>query len=191
MIARIDGSLAVTARHHRVVVHHPLSIWILLMSIRQNPHTRRLAPTVLAPMVLAKMVLASALVAGTLSACGSPSGANDDTVPVPSPSQGIVAGTLEARVDRAAQTISLRNATGSDVGYMIIEKDMMTVALMPPCGTSCPTIQPGGSASVKYSSISGYTPQAKEARVLWWTYTRHADGTRTTQGGVNTVSISL
>jgi len=191
MIARIDGSLAVTARHHRVVVHHPLSIWILLMSIRQYPHTRRLAPMVLAPMVLAKMVLASALVAGTLSACGSPSGANDDTAPVPSPSQGIVAGTLEARVDRAAQTISLRNATGSDVGYMIIEKDMMTVALMPPCGTSCPIIQPGTSASVKYSSISGYTPQAKEARVLWWTYTRHADGTRTTQGGVNTVSITL
>lgn len=161
------------------------------MSIRPNPHTRRLAPTVRAPMVLAKMVLASALIAGTLIACGSPSGANDDTVPVPSPSQGIVAGTLEARVDRAAQTISLRNTTGFDVGYMIIEKDMMTVALMPPCGTSCPIIQPGASATVKYSSIGGYTPQAKDARVLWWTYTRHADGTRTTQGGVNTVSITL
>jgi hypothetical protein len=44
---------------------------------------------------------------------------------------------------------------------------------------------------VKYSAINGYTPQAKEARVLWWTYKRNADGSRTAQGGVNTTNITL
>jgi hypothetical protein len=102
-----------------------------------------------------------------------------------------VAGTVEVKADRAASILTLRNTTASEVGYMVLEKDMMTVALMPPCGTSCPIIQPGASASVKYSNIGGYTPQAKEGRVLWWTYKRNTDGTRTTQGGVNTINITL
>ncbi len=151
------------------------------MSNHPHPRSLRLAPT----------VLASALIACSLTACGSPSAADGDASQVPSPNQGIVAGTLEARADRAAQTLTLRNTTEFEVGYMVIEKDMMTVALMPPCGNSCPIIVQGASATVKYASIAGYTPQAKEARVLWWTYKRNADGTRTTQGGVNTISITL
>jgi len=151
------------------------------MSNRPNPRTRRLVPT----------VLASALVACTLTACSAPSGAEDDSTRIPAPNRGIVAGTLEARVDRASQTLSLRNTTEFEVGYMVIEKDMMTVALMPPCGNSCPILVQGASVTVKYSNIGGYTPQAKEGRVLWWTYKRNTDGTRTTQGGVNTINITL
>ncbi len=151
------------------------------MSNRPNPRTLRLAPT----------VLASALLACTLTACGSPSGADDDSTRVPAPKQGIGAGTLEARVDRATQTLSLRNSTEFEVGYMVIEKDMATIALMPPCGNSCPILVQGASVTVKYSNIGGYTPQSKEGRVLWWTYKRNADGTRTTQGGVNTINITL
>lgn len=150
------------------------------MSNRPPSRLRRAAPT----------VLASAMIACTLIACGSPSAA-DDPDQVSSPNQGIVAGTLEARVDRAAQTLSLRNTTAFEVGYMVIEKDMMTVALMPPCGNNCPIVVQGASATVAYNSIAGYTAQAKEARVLWWTYKRNADGTRTTQGGVNSVTVTL
>lgn len=145
-----------------------------------HPRAARLAPT----------ILFSALAACALTACESPSG-NDDDTRIPAPNQGIVAGTLEARVDRAAQTLTLRNTTEFEVGFMVIEKDMMTVALMPPCGNSCPILVQGATTSVKYSAINGYTPQAKEARVLWWTYKRNADGSRTTQGGVNTTNITL
>jgi len=144
----------------------------------------------LRPRRLAPAVLASALIACSLTACGSPSGA-DDADQESSPNQGIVAGTLEARADRATQTLSLRNTTAFEVGYMVIEKDMMTVALMPPCGNSCPIVVQGASVTVAYNSIAGYTAQAKEARVLWWTYKRNADGTRTTQGGVNSVTVTL
>jgi hypothetical protein len=49
----------------------------------------------------------------------------------------------------------------------------------------------GASTTVKYSEIGGYTPQAREGRVLWWTYKRNADGSRSTQGGVNTINITL
>jgi hypothetical protein len=156
------------------------------MSNRPNSRSWRLAPTRLAPTLVA-----SVLLAGTMGACSSPSGADDDSTRVPSPNQGIVAGTLEARVDRTAQTLSLRNTTEFEVGYMVIEQTLMTVALMPPCGNSCPILVQGASATVKYSNIGGYTPQAKEARVLWWTYKRNADGTRSTQGGVNTINITL
>lgn len=141
---------------------------------------RRLAPT----------VLASALVACTLTACSNAPSATEDST-APSPNQGIVAGTLEAKSDRSAQTITLRNTTEFEVGYMVVEKDMAIIALMPPCGSTCPILVQGASASIKYTSIGGYTPQAKDARVLWWTYKRNADGTRTTQGGVNTINITL
>ena len=145
-----------------------------------HPFAGRLAPT----------VFVSALAVCALSACSAPSGADDSAI-APSPNQGIVAGTLEARADRAAQTLTLRNTTEFEVGFMVIEKDMMTIALMPPCGNSCPILVQGATTTVKYRDIGGYTPVAKEARVLWWTYKRNADGSRTTQGGVNTISITL
>jgi hypothetical protein len=140
---------------------------------------------------LAPTVLISSLLASALAGCANaPSGA-DDASPTPSPNQGIVAGALETKVDRSAQSLTLRNTTEFDVGYMVVEKDMMTVALFPPCGTSCPIVVPGATATVPYANIGGYTPQAKEARVMWWTYRRNADGSRTAQGSVNTITITL
>lgn len=147
-----------------------------------HPLASRLAPT----------VLASALFACGAAACsGAPSGAEDAANRAPSPNQGIIAGTLEVKVDRSAKSLTLRNTTEFEVGYMVIEKDMMTIALMPPCGNSCPILSQGASTTVNYTAIAGYTPQAREGRVLWWTYKRNADGTRTTQGGVNTINITL
>jgi hypothetical protein len=151
------------------------------------PHANRTTPR---PPRLVPSVLTAALIAATLTACGAPSGTNDGTAE-PSPNQGIVAGTVEVKADRAASILTLRNTTASEVGYMVLEKDMMTVALMPPCGNSCPILVQGASVTVPYANISGFTPQAKEGRVLWWSYKRNADGTRTTQGGVNVVSFTL
>jgi hypothetical protein len=153
---------------------------IMPQSNRMSPRATRLVPAVLSVL----------LMAGTMTACGAPSGTDDGTAE-PAPNQGIVAGALEVKVDRTARVLTLRNTTASEVGYMVLEKDMMTIALMPPCGNSCPILVQGASATVPYASIGGYTPQAKEGRVLWWSYKRNADGTRTTQGGVNTVSITL
>lgn len=141
-----------------------------------------------APLRLAPTVLLSAIAASTLVGCANtPSGADEATTP----GQGIVAGTLEAKVDRVAQTITLRNTTEFEVGYMVVEKDMVTITLFPPCGTNCPIAVQGATATVKYADIGGYTPQAREARVMWWTYRRNADGSRTAQGGVNTVNVTL
>lgn len=153
---------------------------IVPQSNRMSRRGTRLVPAVLSVL----------LMAGTVTACGAPSGTDDDTAE-PAPNQGIVAGALEVKVDRTARVLTLRNTTASEVGYMVLEKDMMTIALMPPCGNSCPILVQGASVTVAYASIGGYTPQAKEGRVLWWSYKRNADGTRTTQGGVNTVNITL
>jgi hypothetical protein len=100
-----------------------------------------------------------------------------------------VAGTLEATA--AKPVLTLRNTTEFVVGYMVVEKNMATVALFPPCGNNCPTIRQGESVAVSYSSIAGYTPAAREAIVMWWTYARRADGSLAPQGAVNTINVRL
>ncbi|MCA0375796.1 MAG: hypothetical protein LCH84_09020 [Gemmatimonadetes bacterium] len=122
----------------------------------------------------------------TLVACNS----NDAAAPTtPRPSQGIVAGTLEATA--AKPTLTLRNTTEFVVGYMVVDKDMATVALFPPCGQNCPTIVQGQQATVDYSRIAGYTERSTEAIVMWWTYQRAADGTLAPTGGVNSTRVRL
>ena len=139
---------------------------------------------------LAPTVFASALLACSVSACiGWPTG--NDSGSSPSPDEGIAAGTLEVNVDRVGKSLTLRNTTEFEVGYMVIEKDMLVVALFPPCGQQCPILVQGARVTVPFTDIAGYTPQAREARVLWWTYRRNADGTRTAQGAVRTTNIML
>lgn len=140
---------------------------------------------------LSRHVVASSLaigIVGGATACSSPSVADTPT-PSPAPTQGIVAGTLQ--VSAARPTLTLRNTTEFVVGYMVIEKDMATVALFPPCGDKCPTIVQGASASVAYGEIAGYTDKSSEAIVMWWTYVPDRDGKLTPQGAVNTVKVRL
>lgn len=130
-------------------------------------------------------MLASALF---LAACG---GENSITT---APTQntgnnGIVAGTLEAKAARPVLT--LRNTTEFVVGYMVVDKDQLVVALYPPCGQNCPTLVQGASASVNYGSISGYTAASREATVMWWKYVRRADGSLQPEGGVQTINVRL
>lgn len=146
-----------------------------------HPFAARLAPT----------VLASALFACGAAACGGAPSGTDDPDRSPAPNQGIVAGTLEVKVDRGTKSLALRNTTEFEVGYLVVEKNMAIVAMFPPCGAQCPVLVQGAAASVPYSAIGGYSAQAKEALVLWWTYRRNADGTRTAQGAVNTINVTL
>lgn len=133
-------------------------------------------------------VLRSTAVAALLLATAACS--NEEKVADPtSPNQGIVAGTLE--VTAANSTLTLRNTTESIVGYMVVDKDQMVVALFPPCGSQCPTLAQGTTATVNYSNISGYTSKSTVAIVMWWTYTRAADGSLQAQGGVQSKRITL
>jgi len=74
---------------------------------------------------------------------------------------------------------------------MSVDKDQMVVALYPPCGQNCPTLVQGQSVAVNYSAITGYTPASREATVMWWKYTRRADGSLQPEGGVQTVNVRL
>jgi hypothetical protein len=128
---------------------------------------------------------------GLLAACSdSPAGnvLTEDTA-TPSPNQGIVAGTLEVKAQRP--TLTLRNTTELVVGYMVVDKDQMVIALYPPCNTQCPTLAQGASVQVPYSQIGGYTAQSTEAIVMWWTYRRQADGSLRPESAVQTTRIRL
>ncbi len=135
---------------------------------------------------LLRSIAVTALVLAT-AACSNHSSIADPKDS--SPREGIVAGTLQATV--ANGTVTLRNTTEFVVGYMVIDKDMMTIALFPPCGATCPTLVQGAQVSFKYSQIGGYTARSTEANVLWWTYMRAADGTLRPTGGTQVTPIKL
>lgn len=138
--------------------------------------------------MLRPTVFASAAVLGALLS-GCTDSPTSSAVDVPRDNQGIVAGTLNVSVARPV--ITLRNTTEFVVGYLIVDKDMATVALFPPCTTQCPTIVPGASATVNYSAIAGYTTRSTEAIVMWWKFRRNADGSLTAIEGVNSTKITL
>ncbi len=128
---------------------------------------------------------------GLLAACSDSPASKvfTDESATPSPNQGIVAGTLEVKAQRP--NLTLRNTTELVVGYMVVDKDEMVIALYPPCNTQCPTLVQGASVQVPYSQISGYTAQSTEAVVMWWTYRRQADGSLRPEGAVQTTRIRL
>ena len=124
-----------------------------------------------------------------LAACAREPTASDSSKNAPTPNQGIVAGSLVVKAARPALT--LRNTTEFVVGYMVIDKDQMTIAVYPPCGPQCAKLIQGAEVSVPYTSIAGYTNASTEAKVLWFTYARAADGTLTPQGPIQTTSVRL
>lgn len=132
------------------------------------------------------LALAAALL---VSACGKDSEPLLTGPDTQGGNPGIVAGTLVANAARP--TLTLRNTTEFVVGYMVVEKNMAVVAMFPPCGNNCPTIRQGESVALNYTSIAGYSPSAREAIVMWWTYARRADGSLAPQGAVNTVNVQL
>jgi hypothetical protein len=137
---------------------------------------------------LATLTATAFLSAAAATACSDEAVLPTDSVPTNS-NPGIIAGTLEATAARP--TLTLRNTTEFQVGYMVVDKDQMVVALYPPCGDNCPKLQQGASVAIPYANIGGYTNASTEAVVMWWTYTRQADGSLKATGAVQTKNIRL
>lgn len=163
----------------RVWPHEPSpEAFMRLTRHSENRIVRRLHT----PLLAASMC---ALVA-VVGCADTPSGA----VPVVQPpNNGIVAGTLEARTER--QTITLRNTTEFVVGYMVIDSEMATIALFPPCGDGCAKLLQGESITLPKSAIGGYNERSTKANVLWFKYQRNANGTYTPIEGVNVTQVAL
>lgn len=162
----------------------------------------RLKPTVLATNLFKNnMLIGNALTSGMIKssvlaslalltvACSVTTTTSEPTPSSNDSQNGIVAGTLE--VSTANNTVKLRNTTERQVGYMVIEKNQVIVAMFPPCGANCPILKQGESASVAFTQIGGYTPQATDAMVLWWKYAVRSDGTLVPEGAMQTASIKL
>jgi len=139
-----------------------------------------------------RYVLSLALMGATLTACANPTDADraaDGTKNSPYGNGQIVAGTVEVKATRP--NLTLRNTTESVVGYMVVDSEMATVALFPPCGERCPQLVQGATVTVPYTGIAGYTNASRAAIVMWWSYRRAADGTLQPEGGVQTSRVSL
>lgn len=140
------------------------------------------------PVIRLTTLVASAFLAAATTACSNEVSPLENATPHGSNS-GIVAGTLEVTASRP--TLTLRNTTESVVGYMVVEKNQMVVAMYPPCASNCPTLVQGASATIPYANIGGYTSSATEVMVMWWTYTKAADGTLQATGAVQTKNVKL
>ena len=136
---------------------------------------------------LATLTATAFLSAVAATACSDEAVLPTDSVPTSNP--GIVAGTLEATA--AKPTLTLKNGTEFQVGYMVVDKDQMVVAMYPPCGDNCPKLAQGAQVAIPYTNIGGYTNASTEATVMWWTYTRQADGSLKATGAVQTKNIRL
>lgn len=76
-------------------------------------------------------------------------------------------GRLSAEV--AGNAITIRNSSWKPAYYWIVEREALSTINFSPCTRStCPMLAPGASTSVPKSSISFYTPEAREAVVFWW-----------------------
>lgn len=106
---------------------------------------------------------ARAIVALTLAAisCSGPSASD------PEPSGGTV---LEPR--STSDGIALTNPTDRTIYYAVFERKWVETGLFiwGQCTDAprCPAIPPRGTVHVPRSDISGYTSDAREARVYYW-----------------------
>lgn len=141
------------------------------------------------PVIRLATLAATAFLAAATTGCSNEGAAPVENATPAGSNNGIVAGTLEATAARP--TLTLRNTTEQVVGYMVVDKDQMVVALYPPCGANCPKLVQGASIAVPYAQISGYTNASTEATVMWWTYTRAADGSLQASGAVQTKNVRL
>lgn len=142
----------------------------------------------MSPVLRLAGLLTSAFLAAAGSACRNEATVVDVQTP-PQTSGGLLAGTLEATANRP--NLILRNTTEFVVGYMVVDKEQMVVALYPPCGAQCPKLAQGEQLMLPYTSIGGYTAKSTEAVVMWWTYVRGADNTLQPSGAVQTRHVRL
>jgi hypothetical protein len=134
-----------------------------------------------------RLACAAALAAMVLG-CGNGTAAPDGN-PTSNLNGGIAAGTLE--VTAANRSLTLRNTTEQVVTYFVFEKETLTRATFPPCGSQITRLTQGDQNVVPYSEIVGYSDKATEAAVFWCALTRSADGTFKPLGTMQSKMIRL
>ena len=150
----------------------------------------RATDTTLRPLMRTLQTITIIVAATVLCSCRTDT--EQHTNPdAPGSGKGIVAGSLEVSVNKAARTFTVRNTTEFVVGYLAVERDVTTAALFPPCGENCAKIAQAQSKTIDFSEIVGYTPEAREARILWWTYVRDRDDVLRPQGSVQTTIVHI
>ncbi len=133
-------------------------------------------------------LLTTTLLTLVLTTACSSGGAADVSAPPPQ-NTGIVAGEVQATAKRPQLTI--RNGTELTIGYLAIDEQQMLVALYPPCLNNCSKLVPGGSITIPYASIDGYTAKSRVAKVLYWSYIPGPNGTSVVSGPINTLDVRL
>lgn len=76
----------------------------------------------------------------------------------------------ELTVSATPPELRLVNSGTKPVYYFVVESGLAIRMNWAPCTDpkSCPRVPPKGEVAVPYSSISGYSPEAKSALVYWW-----------------------
>ncbi|MGV3711141.1 MAG: hypothetical protein ACO1Q7_20140 [Gemmatimonas sp.] len=161
---------------------HKLKPTVLASSLPRSGAKKHGVPT---SRVLAGAALASLSLLG--AACSSDSALV--TKPVDEQAPGIIAGTLEVALN--GQALKLRNTTERQVGFMVVDKNQLVVALYPPCGEQCASVVQGATANVPFSQIGGYTPESTEATVMWFRYQNRTDGKKVPEGAMQMTHIKL
>jgi hypothetical protein len=83
--------------------------------------------------------------------------------PPTSVSDGVLTATARA------SALRLRNSSSQAVNYFVLASDAVPLVDWLPCaGPACPAIPAGGSVSLPYSQIAGYSASTTEAIVWWW-----------------------
>ena len=82
----------------------------------------------------------------------------------PTASDGIL------KVTTDASALQLANLSPAPVHYQVFERETLALVDWVACtgGPPCPTLAAGGTVSVPYSAIFGYTLAAQEGVVYWW-----------------------
>lgn len=118
---------------------------------------------------LARRRVIAFLTCAALVACGR---AEDPAGPV----------TVVVAVQAAERTLTVRNPGREPLAVFVVERQTAALINWAPCastGPGCLRLAPGGSITVAYTEVTGWTPQATEAIVYTWrVLPKHGGGYR-------------
>src|SRR5690606_35112899 len=75
-------------------------------------------------------------------------------------------------VEATGEVLKIRNLTGEEIGYSVLEENVVFIAIIPPCSSpdACPTLKPHQTVEVRYEQITGYHEGSEAAVVNAWNY---------------------
>lgn len=72
-------------------------------------------------------------------------------------------------VEAADRVVSLQNESESKIHYVLVEEETSALLDLHFDPEAWPAVTPGEIRVVPYEEITGYSPEATEVRVHWWT----------------------